>query len=253
MSGYRFKSELRRILPRTLTKVYDRHRLWLARSRNARRGIQDVFREVYRRNEWGGVKGDFCSGSGSEPLQTAAYTEAVRAFVRQRDIKAVVDLGCGDYRVGRLLRTTGVRYVGVDIVPELIERNRKIFADEETQFECCDLLEDELPAGDVCLVRQVLQHMSNREIGRAVARLGRYPYVLITEHLPAPDRLVQPNLDKPHGADTRVVDGSGVFLDLPPFSVPIDRIILETPVLSPIASEGEVLRTLLLKTPAIPF
>ncbi len=243
------KSVLKRLLPGAVIIRCQLMRLRLARAANARRPIREVFRDVYTRNQWGGVRGDFHSGPGSEEGQAKAYAAAVREFVRQHCIKTVVDLGCGDYRVGQMLKVPGVHYIGVDLVPELIERNRTIFTGPETEFLCRDLLEDDLPNGELCLLRQVLQHLSNHEIARALERLGQYPYVLVTEHYPAPGYLVGPNLDKPHGPDTRVVDGSGVFLDLPPFSRPVRGIILEAPVASPIAHRGETLRTVLLTGP----
>jgi len=42
-----------------------------------------------------------------------------------------------------------------------------------------------LPAADLYLVRQVLQHLSNEEIAKVIANLGNARRVLISEHLPA--------------------------------------------------------------------
>lgn len=246
MVGDVLKGTLKRVLPSAAIVSYQRWRLRVARATNAQLPIRDVFRGVYARNSWGGTQGDFFSGTGSEEAQTTAYAEAVREFVRTRGIKSIVDLGCGDYRVGRMLKMAGVHYLGVDIVPELIERNRALFTDPDTVFMCRDLLEEALPAAELCLLRQVLQHLSNVEIARALQRLNQYPYVLVTEHYPAPSRLVRPNLDKPHGPDTRLVDGSGVFLDLPPFACTIEAVISEAQVERPIAFAGETLRTFLL-------
>jgi hypothetical protein len=67
-----------------------------------------------------------------------------------------------------------------------------------------------------------------------------YPYVLITEHLYV-GKDSRPNLDKPHGPDTRVYDRSGVFLDRPPFKLSA-RTVLELPY-----SDREVLRSVLLE------
>ncbi len=246
------KNALRRITPDFLLQLYRRGRLRRARRRNAGRSPEKVFRDVYRRNQWGGQAGEFFSGTGSEASQAAGYAEAVRDFVREHRITSIVDLGCGDYRVGALLRTSGVTYTGVDVVPELIEHNRALYANADTDFVCRNLLEDSLPPGELCLVRQVLQHLSNQEIATTLGRLAQYQYVLVTEHYPAPSRLVRPNLDKAHGPDTRVSEGSGVFLDLPPFSASVESIILESPVDGPIVSAGEVLRTMLLVRLALP-
>jgi len=34
----------------------------------------------------------------------------------------------------------------------------------DAQFLCLDIISDELPDGDLCLLREVLQHLSNREM-----------------------------------------------------------------------------------------
>ncbi len=179
------KAAFKRVLPKAIVARYQRWRLMVAREVNAKSPIRDVFREVYARNRWGGPEGVFCSGTGSEESQAASYAAAVRGFVRDRNIKSIVDLGCGDYRVGRMLRVPGVCYLGIDIVPELVEHNRGLFSDSETAFMCRDLLVDELPGAELCLVRQVLQHLSNQEIAMALERLNGYKYVLVTEHYPA--------------------------------------------------------------------
>jgi hypothetical protein len=170
----------------------------------------------------------------------------VRAFIAEDRVRTVIDLGCGDYRVGRLLREPGDRYVGVDIVPALVERNRLQFGGPETEFMCLDITADELPSGDLCLVRQVLQHLSNAEIAAVLRKLRQYRVVLVTEHYPTPGRLVRPNADKPHGGDTRVIDGSGVYLDQPPFCCAVEN-ILEAPVEKPLVEVGESIRTFLLR------
>ena len=156
------------------------------------------FRAVYSRNLWGGQPGEFCSGAGSLGEEAQAYARVVRDFVGKRAIKSIVDLGCGDFRVGRMLRMRGVHYLGDghssrahSPEPGALWRFR------HTEFVCSDFLQGDLPTGELCLLRQVLQHLSNTEISIALSRLSRFPYVLITEHYPAAGRAVTPNLDKP--------------------------------------------------------
>jgi SAM-dependent methyltransferase len=204
-----------------------------------------VFSEVYARNAWGGQAGEFCSGAGSTTTQAEAYASMIREFARQRGVGTIVDIGCGDFRVGSLLRERGVRYIGVDVVPALIDRNNREFADDEVSFVCLDLLTEPLPPADLCVVRQVFQHLSNEEIAVALQKVARYRYCIVTEHIPAPERRKRFNADKPHGADTRLLDGSGVYLEQPPFSRAV-VVLLEVPVEQPLVARGEVLRTVLL-------
>jgi hypothetical protein len=247
MSAGRLKALIEHLAPASALAAYRRARIEVRRRANARRPARDVFSEVYAQNRWGGAPGEFCSGSGSASSQTSAYASMVRAFVADHHLRTIVDLGCGDYRVGQLLRQPGDRYVGVDIVPGLVEHNRVRFGGPETEFLCLDISTDELPPGDLALVRQVLQHLSNAEIAAVLQKIRRYPFVLVTEHHPAPERLVRPNGDKPHGGDTRIIDGSGVYLEEPPFRCAVEC-VLESPAEKPLVATGESIRTFLLRT-----
>jgi SAM-dependent methyltransferase len=180
-----------------------------------------VFGEVYAKGIWGASETAFYSGGGSDEHFAAPYCEAVRAYVDAAEIERpmIVDLGCGDFRVGqRLMTDWAADYVGVDVVPALIEHNQQVHAGQNVRFVCSDVVTDELPAGDVCLVRQVFQHLSNDEILRVLGKLERYPHVIVTEHYPADELTAIPNLDKVPGADTRLSENSGVYIDKPPFS-----------------------------------
>jgi len=94
-----------------------------------------------------------------------------------------------------------------------------------------DIVEDELPNGDVCFVRQVLQHLSNRQIIVVLPKLKKYKWVFITEHYQTDNNVIKPNIDKVHGRDVRVYDNSGVYLSKPPFELPAQELkeVLEVP------------------------
>ena len=90
-----------------------------------------------------------------------------------------------------------------------------------------DITSGELPAGDVCFVRQVLQHLSNESIINFVKAIkNKYKYLIITEHFPSSKNFVA-NLDKPTGPDVRLYDKSAVILTKPPFNL---RVIKDTDV-----------------------
>ena len=56
------------------------------------------------------------------------------------------------------------KYIAVDIVENLIERNKTLFKEDNLEFHCLDIVEDDLPKADCIILRQVLQHLSNAEI-----------------------------------------------------------------------------------------
>jgi len=164
-------------------------------------------------------------------------------WIAESGLSRVVDVGCGDFRVGSKIASAinSTSVIAVDIVPELIERNRTAFAALlNVEFQVADILVDELPAGDIALVRQVLQHYDNASAMSAVRRLiSRYPILFVTEHVRTYPG-ARPNLDKI--VDQHIRNEGGLQIDKPPFCIG-SEIVLEVPY-----GVHEVLRTYLVRT-----
>jgi len=203
--------------------------------------VAEAFSHIYANRVWSkGSTEEFNSGDGSGIEFTAQYWAFLKNFIRNKSIGTVVDLGCGDFRVGRMIADAGLGYIGADVVPELIAYNTRHFGTDQVSFRCLDITRETVPDGDLCLIRQVFQHLSNSEIIAALGQCGRFRYVLVSEHLPILGP-VKPNLDKPHGPDIRLYRNSGVFLDAPPFSQHVQT-VLEVPV-----DSRSVIRTVLIE------
>jgi|RhiMethySRZTD1v2_1073278.scaffolds.fasta_scaffold201572_4 SAM-dependent methyltransferase len=192
------------------------------------RSLKEVFTHIYRQNVWGRGEDGLYSGPGSDPAVTAPYVAAVREFIRSEHIRSVVDLGCGDFRVGKQMLAPELRYHGVDIVDDVVNRNKQLFGSRDVAFSCLDATREDLPAGDLCLVREVFQHLSNEQIAKVLVRCRRFPFVIVTERVASPDRLTTPNVDIRQGPNTRADIGSGVVLDAPPFSERVSRVLVDT-------------------------
>jgi hypothetical protein len=241
-------SVLRAIIPGPLLELYRRKKLASDRARDAHQDVRSVFEHVYATNTWGGEPGTFYSGSGSGSAFADQYCEVVRTFLAENHIRHVVDLGCGDFRIGSQLVGLDIEYTGVDIVDALIEYNSRRFAGNGITFRMLDITSEPLPEGEVCLIRQVLQHLSNSEISAILQRaLKQYRYIIVTEHQPADGPWVKHNVDKPHGPDTRILDDSGVFLESPPFSLRVALLLLKLEVPRPLKRPGEQIVTFLVK------
>jgi SAM-dependent methyltransferase len=136
--------------------------------------MKESFRGIYLRDAWGSG-----SGIGSSPENTRPYREFLQDFLWRYEIRSVVDLGCGDWSFSRLIDWSGVRYTGIDVVQEVIEANRRAFGDLGV-FLCMDFSREALPAADLALVKDVLQHWPNDVIRSVMCRLRQFRYVLIT-------------------------------------------------------------------------
>ncbi|CAM3307588.1 tRNA (cmo5U34)-methyltransferase [Aequorivita lipolytica] len=174
--------------------------------------------QVYEMKLWGGTESDFYSGEGSHhPEIVNPYLAAVTAFLTSfKNPLTVCDLGCGDFNVGKELVKHTKKYIAIDIVADLITRNKEKFKAENLEFHCLDIAVADLPSGDCALVRQVLQHVSNAEIQSIVNKLADFKYVILTEHVPEGDFV--PNKDIISGQGNRLKKQSGVNLLAPPFN-----------------------------------
>lgn len=172
------------------------------------KGIQQRFEEIYATAEWVGGG----SGEGSQPLHTRGYTRFLQKFLKKYRIRSVLDFGCGDWQFSRLIDWAGLRYVGVDLVRPVISRNREAYGAPHIEFQVFEGEVDRLPAADLIIVKDVLQHWSNEAIRSFLPTLKRYRYALIT------------NCVNPGGVTSNeaIEDGSFRFLDirLAPFQMP---------------------------------
>jgi 2-polyprenyl-3-methyl-5-hydroxy-6-metoxy-1,4-benzoquinol methylase len=218
--------------PWRLRRISRRIKHHFMSSEDARRSAKEVFTQIYDENRWGdgsSKAATFDSGAGSGDAAAVPYTECVNRFIASHCVQRVVDLGCGDFRVGWRIAQTGVHYIGLDVVERLIEHNQARFASDRIEFRCIDIIADELPDGDLCLIREVLQHLSNAEILAILSKLKKFRWVIVTEGQPGPPGSFRPNRDKPHGGDSRALWNSGVVLTEPPFNVPRAELLLSVP------------------------
>mgnify|MGYP001954777483 CR=1 FL=1 len=203
-----------------------------------------VMHQIYEKHLWGGKDFDFYSGIGSHnPKITNPYLDAVIEFLNAFAEKITVcDLGCGDFNIGKHLTKYTKKYIAIDIVENLIERNRKLFEEDNLEFRCLDITKDELPPADCIILRQVLQHLSNTEIQNIVEKLANYKYIILTEHLPLGN--FTPNKDIISGQGIRIKKQSGVAILEAPFSLKVksektlSEVVLEN-------NKGRIVTTLL--------
>lgn len=142
-------------------------------------GTLSVFDQIYTTNYWGDG-----SGTGSSPEATSEYRQFLEGFMRDQGVRTVVDLGCGDWQVSNLIDWSGIRYHGFDAADFVIRANTERYAKENISFE---KLSDyaALPAADLLVVKDVLQHLSNAEVKKILAEVfPKYPKILVTNCVP---------------------------------------------------------------------
>ncbi len=189
-----------------------------------------IFEKIYKKKKWGaGEKPtDFYSGSGSYRNDLCSnYVNIIRKFIYDNEIRSILDVGCGDFNIASGFAGDVETYIGMDIVDELVARNNREFGTESIRFEVADLVDDELPSADLLLARQVLQHLTNTEIAKVLRKIGKYRFVIITEHVYNKNEALEINSNIDSSRANRRNKKSGVYLEEPPFEqkvMVIDRI-----------------------------
>lgn len=244
------KSSLPNFLLRRYTqyKSLRRHRQYKWQNEYNGLSTREVFTTIYEAGAWAKSNEPalgFCSGPGSHDTNLVIpYIEALQKTLSSFPKKPnVVDLGCGDFYVGSQIRSLFDSYIACDIVESLIDFNKQKYKELDVDFRVLDLTSDELPHADIVLIRQVLQHLSNKEINAAIPQIAsKYNYLVLTEHLPK-DVYFLPNLDKPAGPDIRLYVKSGIILTSPPFNLQVK----ETTCICETEERGGIIRTNLYK------
>jgi hypothetical protein len=130
--------------------------------------LQQRFQRIHDTNLWGAVAST--SGLGSQLDATAVLRAELSGLFQRLGVTSLLDAPCGD--AGWINQADlGVRYVGIDIVPDLIARLQSRAASGEIsgEYHLADLTVDPLPRCDAVLCRDCLIHLSFANIRHAVA------------------------------------------------------------------------------------
>jgi len=140
--------------------------------------MESTFARLYTDNLWGNAES--VSGPGSTLNSTIKLRSELPLLLAELGAKTMLDAPCGDFN---WIKETDLRleqYTGVDVVPDIIARNQKLYGNERTTFLVRDLTRDELPCVDVILCRDCFIHLSYRRIAAAIKnfRRSRSTYLL---------------------------------------------------------------------------
>jgi len=169
---------------------------------------EDIFRNFFCENKWGGTES--FSGQGSNLSQTVIIRQQLPALCRELKIRSMLDIPCGDFNWMRQVDLGTIAYTGADIVSELIAHNNR-YERPNTSFCNLNLLKHKLPKVDLIFCRDCLVHFSFQDAFTALRNVcnSDSTYLLTTTF--ASDRR---NID--------ILTGSWHPLNLesPPFSFP---------------------------------
>ena len=88
--------------------------------------MEEVFTNIYENNSWGNNNNDNYKGSsgpGSNiEYNNDTYVPFLKNFIIEKKILSVVDLGCGDFKCGKLIYDDlDISYTGYDAYEKMVE------------------------------------------------------------------------------------------------------------------------------------
>jgi SAM-dependent methyltransferase len=145
--------------------------------------LTNTFNRIYAEGTWGrDVAGKGTSGTGSTLEITREYRAYLEDFIKTHNIKSVVDAGCGDWTFSSAIDWNGASYLGVDIASDVIATVRAKHEKATIKFQVGDITDD-LPAADLLISKDVLQHLSNELVHNFIEnnlRKRKYKWVILT-------------------------------------------------------------------------
>lgn len=120
------------------------------------REYKDVFSNIYDNYGFGSLESR--SGPGSTLEETKNLREKIKEVVKEKNIKSVVDIPCGDFNWMKEIVFNFDSYIGGDIVEKAIEENNNKYSNSRIKFINFDIINNEIPAGDLLIVRDIIGH-----------------------------------------------------------------------------------------------
>ena len=151
--------------------------------------MEHIFTQVYETNEWGNNNvADYngSSGAGSSvDFNQKSYVPFLKKFITDKGIQTVVDLGCGDFRCGKLIyEELNVTYTGYDAYKKVLNYNTTQHSLPKYSFLHLDFFNNKecIVNADLCILKDVIQHWSLEAIYAFLDYLveqKKFKYILI--------------------------------------------------------------------------
>jgi len=157
-------------------RIGEMYSIWRMRKKTT----EEIFGDIFKMNGWG--SDESISGPGSDLNQTRKIIAELPLLLKELDIQSILDIPCGDFNWMKFVDLHGLKYIGADIVSDLIEQNTKLYEKGDVRFQKIDLINDSLPEVDLIMVRDCFVHLSLSDIRNALSNVckSQAKYLLTT-------------------------------------------------------------------------
>lgn len=176
------------------------------------------FETIYKFSYWRSRKDESLSGYGSSYQATKNLRKELQNFILNENILSLFDVPCGDFFWLQKLDLKNVKYLGGDIVGDMINKNNLNYKKSNINFIEFDILREIPDEYDLILTRDCLVHFKDNNVLKALSNFAqsKSKYFATTTY-PKIDRNVKSNLPD---------NWRPINLCLEPFNLPKPYILL---------------------------
>ncbi len=177
--------------------------------------VEKEFTRIYNVNQWGSRES--ISGPGSELQFTEKIRDKISALIFLFDIKSMADAPCGDLNWMKHVNIGNCRYIGFDIVQNLIENNIKTFGPTK-EFRHLNLIENVIETVDLIICRDMLAHLTFEQVFKALKNFKQSgsKYILMTT-----------GITTEYNSDLGTKNWRAINFELAPFNFPKPLVLIE--------------------------
>ena len=144
------------------------------------KSTQETFKVIYDKNLWNEKESK--SGIGSIQSNTKKVREDLYGLLVKYEITSFLDAPCGDFNWMKTINLDKIKYLGGDIVEDIINKNNALYKNDNRSFIRLDITKDNLPDVDLIFVRDCLVHLNDSLIFDFIRNLkkAKIKYLLTT-------------------------------------------------------------------------
>lgn len=147
---------------------------------NKSNSTEGAFKVIFDENLWNEKESK--SGIGSIQSNTKKVREDLYGLFIKYNINSFLDAPCGDFNWMQTINFNKIKYIGGDIVEQIIIKNNELYKNDNRFFIKLDITKDKLPDVDLIFVRDCLVHLSDSLIFDFIRNLkkAKIKYLLTT-------------------------------------------------------------------------
>lgn len=133
-----------------------------------------IFKSLHWR-DYNKIKSDeSVSGLGSDIKVTEKLVIELNNFIKDNQIKTLLDVACGDFIWMKNLvnKNQNLQYHGLEIVKDIVDSNNKKYSNSRVKFDCVDVINFKFQDYyDLILVRDFFIHIKNSDILNLIEKI----------------------------------------------------------------------------------